>query len=148
MTLDRLATQAALHARGEALESWISVGQLRDDVLRDELKGSRRERLWKRVRGFVEGNANVRASVREGRAGDVSRVWEWVGGIGGVGGEWGESVGKKGRESSGGAKVRFSLSSKETSGFAGEVQGMDGAASSGGGGIREIRKWDEGRPVY
>ncbi|KKZ64851.1 hypothetical protein EMCG_09228 [[Emmonsia] crescens] len=148
MTLDRLATQAALHARGEALESWISVGQLRDDVLRDELKGSRRERLWKRVRGFVEGNANVRASVREGRAGDVSRVWEWVGGIGGVGGEWGESVGKKGRESGGGAKVRFSLSSKETGGFAGEVQGMDGAASNGGGGIREMRKWDEGRPVY
>ncbi|OJD10569.1 hypothetical protein ACJ73_09754, partial [Blastomyces percursus] len=57
MTLDRLATQAVLHARGEALESWISVGQLRDDVLRDELKGSRRESLWKRVRSFVEGNA-------------------------------------------------------------------------------------------
>ncbi|KAL2362794.1 hypothetical protein RJZ56_004330 [Blastomyces dermatitidis] len=147
MTLDRLATQAALHARGEALESWISIGQLRDDVLRDELKGSRRERLWKRVRSFVEGNANVRASVREGRAGDVSRVWEWVGGIGGVGGD---SAVKKRRESSVGAKVRFSLSSEETSGVVGEAhQGKDGAATIGGhGGIREMRKWDEGRPVY
>ncbi|OJD12896.1 hypothetical protein AJ78_06579 [Emergomyces pasteurianus Ep9510] len=154
MTLDRLATQAALHARGEALESWISVGQLRDDVLRDELKGSRRERLWKRVRSFVEGNANVRASVREGRAGDVSRVWEWVGGIGGIGGEWGDSAGMKGRDSSGGARVRFSLSPEDTSGFVGETQAMDGtgasAAGGGGGGgrIREMRKWDEGRPVY
>ncbi|EEH47603.1 uncharacterized protein PADG_03687 [Paracoccidioides brasiliensis Pb18] len=136
MTLDRLATQAALHARGEALESWISVGQLRDDVLRDELKGSHRERLWKRVRSFVEGNANVRASVREGRTGDVSRVWEWVGGIGGVGGELGDSAVNKGRESNGGAKVRFSLSAAETSG------------GSPAAGIREMRKWDEGRPIY
>ncbi|OAX81288.1 hypothetical protein ACJ72_04375 [Emergomyces africanus] len=152
MTLDRLATQAALHARGEALESWISVGQLRDDVLLDELKGSLRERLWKRVQSFVEGNANVRASVREGRAGDVSRVWEWVGGIGGIGGEWGESTGMKGRDSiGGGARVRFSLSPENTSGFAGEPEGVDGAGASGGpsgGYIREMRKWDEGRPVY
>ncbi|KLJ06899.1 hypothetical protein EMPG_17611 [Blastomyces silverae] len=120
---------------------------MRDDVLRDELKGSRRERLWKRVRSFVEGNANVRASVREGRAGDVSRVWEWVGGIGGVGGD---SAVKKRRESSVGAKVRFSLSPEDTSGVVREAhQGKDGAATIGGsGGIREMRKWDEGRPVY
>ncbi|PGG96442.1 hypothetical protein AJ79_09594 [Helicocarpus griseus UAMH5409] len=139
MTLDRLATQAALHARGDAHEAWISVGQLRDDVLRDELKGSRRERLWKKVRGVVEGNANVRASVREGRAGDVSRVWEWVGGIGGVGGELSDGVdgvNGSGRKSVGG-RVRFSLAG-------------DGNASPavGSDGIREMRKWDEGRPVY
>lgn len=104
MTLDRLATQAAFHARGEALEPWISVGQLRDDVLRDMLQGSRREKLWKRVRTIVEGNANVRASVREGRGGDVSRVWEWIGGIGGIGGVGGEREGNR-RDSS---KVHFS----------------------------------------
>ncbi|EER39310.1 sister chromatid separation protein [Histoplasma capsulatum H143] len=148
-TLDRLATQAALHARGEALESWISIGQLRDDVLRDELKGSRREMLWKRVRGIVEGNANVRASVREGRAGDVSRVWEWVGGIGGAGGEWSESSGKKRRESSIGGRVRFSLSPEKPS--EGVCHGTSGAAAldgDSGGGIRGMRKWDEGRPIY
>ncbi|OJJ45381.1 hypothetical protein ASPZODRAFT_153041 [Penicilliopsis zonata CBS 506.65] len=84
-TLDRLATQAALHARGGAHEPYISIGQLRDDVLRSELHGRRREELWKRVRTVVEGNANVRAAVREGRGGDVARVWEWIGGIGSVG---------------------------------------------------------------
>ena len=82
MTLDRLATQAALHARGESSESWISVGQLRDDVLREEFDLKRRESMWKRVRAVVESNANVRASVREGRGGEVSRVWEWIGHLG------------------------------------------------------------------
>ncbi|KAK2789552.1 inner nuclear membrane protein enriched at telomere/subtelomere region [Emmonsiellopsis sp. PD_33] len=138
MTLDRLATQAALHARGEAHEAWISVGQLRDDVLRDELKGSRREGLWKGVRQVVEGNANVRASVREGRAGDVSRVWEWVGGIGGIGGEWDGSPKK--REST--AKVRFSIGAGEG------VGGGNGIGIGSPGGEREMRKWDEGRPIY
>ncbi|KAK2850707.1 hypothetical protein FQN49_005399 [Arthroderma sp. PD_2] len=133
MTLDRLATQAALHARGEALEPWISVGQLRDDVLRDELRGSRREKLWKRVRTIVEGNANVRASVREGRGGDVSRVWEWIGGVSGVVNEW-DSASR--RESS---KVKFSLSPSS-----------EGAAvhSPEPSSRRESRKWDEGRAIY
>ncbi|KAF3492309.1 sister chromatid separation protein [Arthroderma uncinatum] len=133
MTLDRLATQAALHARGEALEPWISVGQLRDDVLRDELRGSRREKLWKRVRAIVEGNANVRASVREGRGGDVSRVWEWIGGVSGVVNEW-DSANR--RESS---KVKFSLSPSS-----------EGVAvhSPEPGSRRESKKWDEGRAIY
>lgn len=54
-TLDRLATQAALHARGGAVEPYIPIGQLRDDVLRSELHGKRREELWQRVRRVVEG---------------------------------------------------------------------------------------------
>ena len=133
MTLDRLATQAALHARGEALEPWVSVGQLRDDVLRDMLQGSRREKLWKRVRTVVEGNANVRASVREGRGGDVSRVWEWIGGIGGVGG--GELEGNR-RDSS---KVRFSIAPTEPT----PIKADQSAAN------RDIKPWDEGsRPIY
>ncbi|KAL8943440.1 MAG: hypothetical protein Q9216_001078 [Gyalolechia sp. 2 TL-2023] len=81
MTLDRLATQAALYNRGDTPESWISIGQLRDDILRDEFSAKRREKLWKRVRDVVEMNANVRASERELRAGDVSRVWEWIGSL-------------------------------------------------------------------
>lgn len=135
-TLDRLATQAALHSRGDARESWIPVGQLRDDVLRSELKGSRREELWKRVRTIVEGNANVRASVREGRGGDVARVWEWIGGVGGVG----ELDSAEKRRDSG--KVRFSLSPTYSSTASPAVD------SEMPGSERTVRKWDEGRPVY
>ncbi|OKL60818.1 hypothetical protein UA08_03416 [Talaromyces atroroseus] len=131
-TLDRLSTQAALYARGEAPESWISVSQLRDDVLRSELRGARREELWKRVRAVVEGNANVRAAVREGRGGDVARVWEWIGGLGnhldGV------------RRQSG--HVRFSLSPGDETSFANSED--DSLLRS----PRESRKWDEGRPIY
>lgn len=128
-TLDRLATQAALYARGDASEPWIPIGQLRDDVLRSELRGSRREELWKRVRGVVEGNANVRAAVREGRGGEVSRVWEWIGGIGSVDGMRRES-----------GRVRFSLSPADKGG---EEQLQEGEKAR-----RESRKWDEGRPIY
>lgn len=125
MTLDRLATQAALHVRGEAREPWISVGQLRDDVLRDELRGARREMLWKRVRAIVEGNANVRASVREGRGGDVSRVWEWIGGIGGI-------------ASPEAPKVRFLPDATDPK----------GVSDAGIAPKKELKKWDEGRPIY
>ena len=78
-TLDRLATQAALHARGAQPEPFISAGQLRDDVLRQEFSLQRRDAIWTKVKDVVEMNANVRASVREGRGGEVSRVWEWIG---------------------------------------------------------------------
>jgi hypothetical protein len=82
-TLDKLATQAFHHASDSDAwpESWISVGQLRDDVLRDEFSIERRERLWKKVKAVVESNANVRASVREDRMGEVSRCWEWIGAV-------------------------------------------------------------------
>jgi len=134
-TLDRLATQAALHARGDALESWISVGQLRDDVLRDEFSDKRRESMWKRVRAVVERNANVRASSRELRGGDVSRVWEWIGSVGLLDEAW-----TRGRGSGGGKRVSF----------AGLANGgtPDGAGTVSGGEIMEQRKWDEGRPIY
>lgn len=143
MTLDRLATQAALHIRGEVREPWIAVGQLRDDVLRDELRGSRREKLWSRVRAVVEGNANVRAAVREGRGGDVARVWEWIGGFTGV--EWADpsspSYDEDARRESG--RVRFLQDSPRQTNAA--VTGSGGASDAG---KREVRKWDEGRPVY
>ena len=133
-TLDRLATQAALHARGDAAESWISVGQLRDDVLRREFNDQRREGLWKRVRAVVERNANVRASVREGRGGDVSRVWEWVGSVGLL-----EDAAWNG----GAKRVSFG---HVVEGLPDEtptlMEGREGRA------MVEKRKWDEGRPVY
>ncbi|KAL8930484.1 MAG: hypothetical protein Q9208_000668 [Pyrenodesmia sp. 3 TL-2023] len=124
-TLDRLATQAALYNRGDIPESWISIGQLRDDVLRDEFSAKRREALWRRVRDVVEMNANVRASERELRGGDVARVWEWVGNLGIVDDAWAEG----GRRSG----VRFSLGASDG------VRGNE---------MVEHRHWDEGRTIY
>lgn len=138
-TLDRLATQAVLHARGDAFEEWISVGQLRDDVLRDEFSAKRREGIWKQVKAVVEMNANVRASVREGRGGEISRVWEWIGSLGVLG----EEAWSGGRKSGG---------NRPSYGFGGVVDnGIVGSNSAGGGTKGEMieqRKWDEGRPIY
>ena len=133
-TLDRLATQAALYSRGDAGESWISVGQLRDDILRDEFSDKRRESIWKRVSAVVERNANVRASVREGRGGDFSRVWEWIGSVGLLDEPW------SGRRSSGGGKrISFGVPDLGT---------PEGPPVPVGEEKSENRKWDEGRPVY
>ena len=135
MALDRLATQAALYTRGDASESWISVGQLRDDVLRDEFSDKRRESMWKRVASVIERNANVRASVREGRGGDVSRVWEWIGSVGLLDDHW------SGGRGSGAGKTAIS-------GDMVNSEMRDGPLASSGGGTVEQRKWDEGRPIY
>ncbi|KAL4937574.1 hypothetical protein BDV06DRAFT_202548 [Aspergillus oleicola] len=137
-TLDRLATQAALHARGQAHEPYIPIGQLRDDVLRSELRGNRREEIWKRVRNVVEGNANIRAAVREGRGGDVARVWEWVGGIGGVT----RRQIADGSGSSSSDKVHFSPGLQDWP----PAQGQEGSLVSSR--SEAARKWDEGRPIY
>lgn len=135
-TLDRLATQAALYARGDACEPYIPIGQLRDDVLRSELQGCRREDLWKRVRSVVEGNANIRAAVREGRGGDVARVWEWIGGISSV----------PGRDANGSASRRLHVFSPNSHGAQqSEQQYYENENSPAAG---SARTWDEGRPIY
>ena len=134
-TLDRLATQAALFSQGQAGESWISIGQLRDDVLRDEFSAVRREGIWKRVREIVEMNANVRASLREGRSGDVGRVWEWIGPTGFV-----EDGGSADRRKSG----RYSLEAPGSRTHTPERDQVDGRGKE----MMQSRKWDEGRPVY
>lgn len=59
---------------------WVGVAQLRDDVLR-EWRGGERRRVWEMVVKLVEGNANVRAAVREGASGEVGRCWEWIGAV-------------------------------------------------------------------
>jgi hypothetical protein len=138
-TLDRLSTQAALYARGDAKEPYVAIGQLRDDVLRFELQGKRREELWRRVRNFVEGNANVRASVREGRSGDVSRVWEWIGGINAVG-EPEHSGRREGARFSIGSPSADVAMSPETPAGEGRPEPVSSP--------RESRRWDEGRPIY
>ncbi|KAI9781898.1 MAG: inner nuclear membrane protein enriched at telomere/subtelomere region [Peltula sp. TS41687] len=139
LTLDILATQAGLHAQDprSAPEPWISVSQLRDDVLRDEFSPRRREDLWKRVRAIVEMNANVRASVREARTGEVSRVWEWIGHVGlldeGVSG--GGGGGGARRRQSG----RFSL---------GSALGSSPTPMPESNRRETLQRWDEGRPIY
>ena len=121
LTLDRLATQASLKAAGEDDEGWIAIGQLRDDVLREVMRASDRERVWKGVRAVVEGNANVRAGQRESStSGDWQRVWEWIG-----------PVNKRPKVEDGGRKS------------------LDPAVSpERGEEIVEQRRWDEGRPIY
>ncbi|KAH9828024.1 Inner nuclear membrane protein SRC1 [Teratosphaeria destructans] len=122
VALDTLRDQAAWHAFDPQTygENFMGVAQLRDDVLRAELSAGRRARLWERVRAKVEANSNVRSLVREGKSGDVGRVWEWVGAVGGT-------------PERGGRRVGFAGVKKE----AGE-----GGREEGG------RRWEEGRAYY
>ncbi|KAI9701819.1 MAG: inner nuclear membrane protein enriched at telomere/subtelomere region [Candelina mexicana] len=133
VTLNRLATQAALSVQDPRAvpEAWISVGQLRDDVLRDEFSAKRRESLWRKVKAVVEMNANVRASVREGRGGEVSRVWEWIGSVGALEDGW-----ASGKRESG----RYSLGPAGGSSPVDTTEGRHEMIQRG--------TWDEGRPIY
>lgn len=86
-------------------------------------------------------NANVRASVREGRGGDVSRVWEWIGSVGFIEDAW-AAAGR--RDSS-----RLSLGLINSSPPVVSVEGNgNGNGSENGSREMEQRRWDEGRPVY
>lgn len=130
-TLDRLATQAALAASGRVDEGFISIGQLRDDVLRATFSAAERERVWKGVRAIVEGNANVRASTREaGRTGEMSRVWEWIGPVN-------LAPGLEGRRSGG-------LIEDPAPSAVGDGKELESGSKE----MVETRKWDEGRPIY
>lgn len=135
VTLNRLANQAALHAQDrEDSEPWISIGQLRDDVLRDEHSISKREKIWSRVKAVVEMNSNVRSSQREGRNGEVSRVWEWIGAIADIEGESRERRRKSGRVSW----------YQEGAMGSSPISGMDDGPESA---MQESR-WSESRPIY
>jgi hypothetical protein len=107
----------------------LSMAQLRDDILRMEFSGTRRQKLWDRVKKKVEFNSNVRAAVRQAPNGDISRMWEWTGPM---------RLLEDGHSSSG----------KRQSGRFGPSTGMDDSPSVGGNEMREVQKWDEGRPIY
>lgn len=83
LALEKLSIQASLHAQDPAVfpDGYMSMTQLRDDVLRDDFSAARRKLLWEKVQKKVEANSNVRPMVRESRTGDVGRVWEWVGAV-------------------------------------------------------------------
>lgn len=162
--LDSLATQAAWanyygdeHAPGEdggVVERYIGSAQLRDDVLREEFSARRRTKLWERVQKKVEENANVRSAVREGRSGEVGRVWEWIGAVGaldfgdGDGGADGavgggsrpvsRAGGGVGRRKSG----RFSFGAGRYAGSSPVSEATPVARPTG------LQHWEEGRPVY
>jgi len=137
-TLDRLATQAALQQDGRVSEPFISIGQLRDDVLRSVFSASERERVWRSVRKIVEGNSNVRAANREGgKTGEFSRVWEWIGPVDLV-------PGLEGRRSGG-----FIAQGSGTGGEGGiGTPSNDSLVRTDDRSNLEVRKWDEGRPIY
>lgn len=108
---------------GRVDEAFISVGQLRDDVLRNVFDRAERERVWQRVKTIVESNSNVRAATREGgKTGEWSRVWEWIGPVN-------FAPGLEGRRS-GGGMIESS-------------PGTENGTPSGQG-----RKWDEGRAIF
>ncbi|PVH94194.1 hypothetical protein DM02DRAFT_200151 [Periconia macrospinosa] len=125
---NHLANQAALarHDPSTYQDRGLSMNQLRDDVLRDEFSAARRIKLWQKVQKKVENNANVRAAVREGQSGDITRMWEWTGPVHLL--EEGHSSGKRdgGRYSLGGLQ-ESPLEAKE---------------------IKDRKQWDEGHPVY
>jgi len=128
-TLDLLKLQASLHAQDkeEYPENYISIGQLRDDVLRDEHSIRKREALWSMVKKVVEMNANVRSSQREDRNGEISRVWEWIGAVGAIEG---------GRRKSG--RVSWGAYGEASSPVSGSDAGPEVVQ----------QKWQEGRPIY
>ena len=136
--LDRLSTQASMHAHDSAKypDTFISMAHLRDDVLRDEFSATRRIKLWNKVQKKVEGNSNIRPMVREGRSGDRTRVWEWVGAFGAL------EDGNEGRrrESS-----RYSFGSAVDSS---PIRLSDLKSEGGLGEAKEGRSWEEGRPIY
>jgi len=132
--MDRLAEQASYHAHDPRSfpEAYIGMSHLRDDVLRNEFSASRRTKLWEKVQKKVEQNSNVRPMVREGRSGDVGRVWEWVGPIAAI--EDGRGSGR--RESS-----RYSYGVGNDSALNSSPMQADSSE------MTELR-WDEGRPIY
>lgn len=136
MTLDRLATQASLKEDGRVAEAFISVGQLRDDVLRNVFDRAERERAWERVKKVVEANSNVRAATREGgKTGEWSRVWEWIGPVNFV-------PGLEGRRS--GGMIDNGSSPAGPSASASHEGTPSGDDRKG----LEVRRWDEGRAIY
>lgn len=107
------------------------MGQLRDDVLRDEFSARRRQRLWVKVQKKVEANSNVRARVAEAKTGEVSRVWEWIGAI--------EAIEDP---------AAYSKARRESSRFLGGAGSPLEGSSPHLANAAEQRRWDEGRPIY
>lgn len=134
LTLEKLTIQAGRNAIDKEAfpEAFISVGQLRDDVLRSEHSVKKREALWQKVKKIVERNANVRASQRESRSGEIARVWEWIGAVTNT-----ESI-LEGMERRKSGRVSWGQYGDRSSPVSGTDEGPE----------MVMAKWKEGRPVY
>ncbi|KAF2267462.1 hypothetical protein CC78DRAFT_566210 [Lojkania enalia] len=130
---NRLASHASLNYQEPSAypELGISMTQLRDDILRAEFSSSRRQKLWEKVQKKVEHNSNVRAAVREGRSGDVARMWEWIGPI-----ELIEDGRGSGRRESGRYSYGAGIGSSPPNTTPRETKELKSST------------WEEGRPIY
>lgn len=152
--LDSLATQAAWAnyygdepgEDGGTVERYIGSAQLRDDVLREEFSASRRKKLWERVQKKVEENANVRSAVREGRSGEVGRVWEWIGAVGAL--DFGDEDGRAGSRPVSRAGVGRRKSERFSLGAARYAESSPLSGSTPLARPTGLQPWEEGRPIY
>ncbi|KAF1810820.1 sister chromatid separation protein-like protein [Eremomyces bilateralis CBS 781.70] len=137
VAMDRLANQASLNAYDERAhpDAYLSMVQLRDDLLRDEFSATRRGKLWEKVQKKVENNSNVRPTTKETRHGDISKVWEWTGAI------------EDARNTEKRASGRFSLGPLEGRSSRNESPSVHWEDQTNGA-PAEARRWDEGRPIY
>jgi hypothetical protein len=137
LAYEKLKRQAARHRNDEVgfPETFISLGGLRDDVLKSEHNPKKRDKIWKKVQQVVERNANVMTLARPDRFGQVSRTWQWTGDIGAiedVPAPTDRSVKKR-------HTPRVSWGEYEQDGNKSPVSGMDGGPRVGG----ELNKWQE-----
>lgn len=73
--------QAKRHAsQAKTEDGFLSISQLRDDILRHESSDASKKKMWLAVSKVVEANANVRTRQAKVK-GEWSRVWEWVGAL-------------------------------------------------------------------
>ena len=121
--MGRLSNQKVL-GEEDIDDPWLFLPNLRDDVLRSVHSLSERDRIWQKVKAVVEQNSNVRTSQREGRSGEVGRAWEWIGPVAGEG-------------------VRRRKSGRVSWGA--DVKSEESPVPEG---MREVKKWDEPRPIY
>lgn len=135
--LERLATQKELAFDDGDDDAFLFLPNLRDDVLRKMHSLRDRDRLWQRVRAVVEQNSNVRTGQREGRNGEVGRAWEWIGPSRAAITDGGSarSIRRKSNRVSWGVDVKGENGSPAPPAPVGEAKG-------------QMRKWEEGRPIY
>lgn len=134
---DRLATQASLHVmdRDKYPEGFISMANMRDDPTLGA--GTISRKVWEKVQKKVEKNSNVRPMVREGRNGEVGRVWEWIGPTAAI---------EDGRPSAKRGNGRYSLGAGYgDSAF--ESPSVE-LSKEGQSEMVDMRSWNEGRPIY
>lgn len=126
-------------------DGYLSVNQLRDDVLRAEFSTAHRRKVWKEVESIVEQNTNVRARLGALDSGDVGRGWKWIGALRAI-----EQDGANG--ASGGSRrtsKRFSMRALDSSPMTEVDRSLAGAHGTPGSGKHTFTRWeDTNRPQY